>query len=79
MIKLFNSNFFFNFMCMSVLHMCVYVHHVHTSCLQRSEEGVVSPENWSYKWWCKPPSVFWELNLGPLQEHQVLLNNEPSL
>jgi hypothetical protein len=28
---------------------------------------------------CQPPREYWELNLGPLQEHLVLLNTEPSL
>ena len=28
---------------------------------------------------CEPPCGFWELNLGPLKEQQVLLTAEPSL
>jgi hypothetical protein len=28
---------------------------------------------------CKPPCGFWELNVGPLQEQQVLFTAEPSV
>lgn len=28
---------------------------------------------------CEPLGGFWDLNLGPLQEQNVLLTNEPSL
>ena len=28
---------------------------------------------------CEPPCGCWELNLGPLEEQQVLLTTEPSL
>ena len=28
---------------------------------------------------CEPPHHYWELNLGPLEEHSVLLTTESSL
>lgn len=51
-------------MCMSILPMCMYVHHVHFWRLQKLEEGV-------------KPRGCWELN--PLQEQKVLLTAVTSL
>jgi hypothetical protein len=42
--------------------------------------GGQSPWNWSIdNCNCKPPHGYWELNLGPLQEQQVVFTAEPSL
>ena len=43
-------------------------------CPQWPEEGI--PWSWSYKQ--ELPLGFRELNLGPQQEHQMLLTTEPS-
>jgi len=60
------------------LYVCMHVHPVCAWCLRRSEEGIRSPGTGD-KEGCEPPCGFWELNLGPLQEQQVLLTTEPSL
>ena len=51
----------------------MYVYNVHACCPWRSEESIGSPWNWS-----KPPCGCWELNLGPLQEQQMLLTAKPA-
>lgn len=51
-------------MCMSILSLCMYVHHVLFGGLQKLEEGV-------------KPCGCWELN--PLQEQQVLFTAVTSL
>lgn len=57
---------------------CIYdVHHMHVWYLQNSEDvefseiGVMDG--------CESPCGCWELNPGPLQDHQVLSTTEPSL
>ena len=57
---------------MSVLSQCIYVHHMHAWCPQKSEEGVRVPGTRVMSI-CEPPCGCQELNLGPLQEHPVLL------
>jgi hypothetical protein len=50
-------------------------------CLQypcRSEEGIGFPGT-EVTDGCELPRVYWELNLGPLEEQSVLLTTEPSL
>ena len=50
--------------------MCAHI----CGCLQRSEDGVRFPLNWSHR------QFSWgELNSGPLQEQRMLLITEPSL
>jgi hypothetical protein len=68
----------FYFLCMSVLSQCIYVHHMHAWCPQKSEEGVRVPGTRVMSI-CEPPCGCQELNLGPLQEHPVLLTAGQSL
>lgn len=55
------------------LPVCVSVQCV---CLMPTAEGRSQrlPRHFSYKG-CKPPHEYWELNLGPLQEHPSTLNH----
>lgn len=53
---------------------CVSVYHAHTWCMGRPEEGIgFLGTGCELSWGC------WEWNLGPRQEHQVLLIAESSL
>jgi E3 ubiquitin-protein ligase NEDD4 len=63
---------------MSVLPACMSVHHMHTWCLWRPEEGVGSP-GIGVTDSCELPCGCWELNSGPLKKQPVLLTTEPSL
>lgn len=58
-------------MYMGVLSAYMYVH------FWRSEEGIGNYQNLSYRWFW---AILWgfELNLGLLQEQQVLLTAKPS-
>lgn len=40
----FNFLFYFIFMCMGVLPVCIFMHDICAYCLLRPEEGVPSPE-----------------------------------
>jgi hypothetical protein len=66
--------------CISYVWMfCLHVHlYTASVCPWKPEEGVESPGS-GVKHCYDPPRGCGELNLGPLQEHQVLSNNEPSL
>jgi hypothetical protein len=46
--------------------------------LWRPEKRCLIPWNWSTDW-CGMPCWCWELNPGPLEEHQVFLTADPSL
>jgi hypothetical protein len=70
-------------MCRAILHVCVCVYlnelnHMHAWCLCRSEENIRSPVTIVTDG-CDITCVCWELNIDPLQEHQVLLTAESSL
>lgn len=63
-------------MCMSCAGMYVCL----STCMQspqRPAEGIRSPGTGVTDGY-KPPCVFWELNLGPLEEQWVLLTTEPA-
>ena len=48
--------------------------YVHCSCLQTPQKrasDLITDD-------CEPPCGCWDLNLGPLEEHSVLLTTEPS-
>lgn len=65
---------------MLCLHVCIYVQHMH-ACMPGGLRGHKRSQitwNWNYGWF-KPPGGFWELNLGPVQERQVLSTTESSL
>lgn len=52
-----------------VLPECMFMYHVCTWCLWRSEEGTEFPGRDG----CELPCEWWEQNLGSLAKHQVLL------
>ena len=61
-------------MCLDYVHICV-------PCVpvpEETEEGLGSPET-SYMSGCEPPCRWWELNLGLLQEQEILLTTGPFL
>lgn len=58
-------------MCFACMNVCAWYP-------QRPEEGARSPEMGITDTW-DPPSECWELNLGPLQEQQMLLTAKSSL
>lgn len=60
---------------MCVFSACMLVHHVHSCCLWKSEEGIGSPAT-GVTDGCDPPSGFWEPTLSPLHEQQVLLTTK---
>ena len=62
-------------MCLCALPACMYVYHVCAWCLWRPEEGIRSPGT-GVTDGCEPPYGYWESNLGPLEEQQVLLKAE---
>lgn len=64
-------------MCLSVLPACVYVYHVYAWYPWSAEEGI-GFQHWSYEG-LEAIIGLLGLNVGPLQEHQVLLTTEPSL
>jgi hypothetical protein len=68
---LFLTSLFGYYMYMGVLPACVSVRYVYTWCLQRSEEGVRSPETGVS---CKSLCGCWELSSSPLEEQPVLLS-----
>lgn len=64
-------------MCMNVLFACVSIYSTCAWCPQRPEGGLGSPQsgatdNYKLSHGC------WDLKLGPLKEHPVLLATEPS-
>jgi hypothetical protein len=59
-------------MCMSILLLCMCVHHIHVWNLQKQEEDIGWPET-GVTDSCEPPCEFWELNLSPLEGQSVLL------
>jgi hypothetical protein len=59
-------------------NVCMYVHHMHACCLQRSEKVSGSPGIGATDS-SKAPGGSLELNLHPLQEQQRLTVAEPSL
>lgn len=59
-------------MCMGVPCACVC-----RLCLQKTQEGI-GPLEIGVTDGCDLTWEFWELNLGPLEEQQVLLTTEPS-
>lgn len=65
-------------MCMSILHVYMFVDHMHAWWLQRSKEGRKSPEtgdtdSFELSCWC------WVPNLGPLEEKPMFLTAESIL
>lgn len=62
------------FECFVIMYVCIYV----PSTLKSSEEGVRCLRT-GVTDGCEPPYRYLELKLGSLQEHEVLLDNEPSL
>ena len=60
------------------MYACVYMHCVQAWCLKRPEEVIRSPGIVITEAW-KLPGGCGDLNLGPLQEQQVLLTIEKSL
>ena len=76
---------------MSVSHLCVHVCvcvyvfaclHVHVlvSAYTHGDQKTASgPLEWSYRWYRAAWDECCDLNLGPLQEQQVLLTSEASL
>ena len=53
-------------MCMSVLPVCIYIHHMCVWCLQKPEECLGYPGA-RVRCGCQLPSMHdWEPNLGPL-------------
>ena len=54
------------------------MHHMHAMHPGRSKKGVRSPGA-GVTGGCESPCECWELNLGSLQEQQVLLPAEPAL
>ena len=69
---------FLIYLCVYGCFACMYVCVLCMWCLWRPEEGV-EPSGTGFTDGCEPPYESWELNLGPLQEQQVLLEAEPSL
>jgi hypothetical protein len=65
-------------MCMSVLPVCIEVHHICVCCPENPEEGIRSPES-GVTDSCEPLGGCWESNPVPLQKQQGLLTAEPSL
>lgn len=63
-------------MCVGVLLVCMYVHHMCAWSLKRPEEGLRSPGT-VLQDDCKPPCRCWKLNLGTLEEQQVFITAEP--
>jgi hypothetical protein len=61
---------------MSVLPTCMYLSVLLCARLWGAEEGIRSTAVLDG---CELPCGLWELNLGPLQEHQVLFITETSL
>ena len=57
---------------------CMYVHRMHAWCLWKKEEAIKATRTGDTDG-CEPPCGCWEMNLGPLQEPQVLLTAEPFL
>lgn len=51
-------------MCVSISPICMYVHHGHTWCPQRSEKGAESPDSGVPDGY-EPPCGGWEPNAGP--------------
>lgn len=68
------SQYLFLFTCIGFLLICLSVHHIHTGCPQRPEEGTSAPRtgitDGFYRWGCKPDL---------LEEQQVLSTAGPSL
>lgn len=73
---LYSEFFFFSLMC-RVFCLHVYICTTCAWCLQKSENGVRFPGN-RITGGCQSPFEYWELNMGPPQEWQVLLATEPS-
>ena len=65
-------------MFMSVLPVCMSVNHIHPSSLGRPEEGT-RPSGIGITDSCELLLWYWELNVGPLEEEEVLLTVEPWL
>ena len=58
---------------MDVLPARMYAHYIY---VLRSQKRVLEPQALELQM-VTPPSGGWDLNAGPLQEHQVLLADEP--
>jgi len=63
---------------MSILYVHTYVYLVNTRCSRSLEEGVRLPET-GITDSCESPCVCSELNLGSLQEQQILFTMVPSI
>lgn len=57
----------------------MYVSTPHTCNAFGTQKRVLEPPGIGVMVGCEPPYGFWELNLGLLQEQQVLITAEPSL
>lgn len=73
-------NFFFKFLfyftlCMSVLPTFIYEYHVFARCLNRTGEGITVLAT-GVTDGSELPYVCWELNLGCLQDQQMLVTTE---
>ena len=62
-------NYLFVYECLPA---CIYVYHIHVWCPYKTEESVKSLGTRVMDGY-KPPYGYWEPNLSPLQEPQVLL------
>lgn len=65
-------------MCANVFPTYMSVHHMHTLCPCKSEEGIGCHGTVVMRV-CESLSMCWELNPGPFQEQQVLLTSRTSL
>lgn len=65
------------FMCVGILSACMYVYHVHTVPLEARKS--VRSHGTEVTYTCKPPCGYWDPNLNPRDEQQVLLTAKPSL
>ena len=65
-------------MCMSFLPACAHMHHLHTRCHWRLDKDVRSSGIRIIDS-CELSCGCLELNLGPLQEQQLILSSEPTL
>lgn len=64
-------------MCMSAVPEWMYVRHMCAWCLWMSD--YVTYARTRVMGGCEPTCRYWELNLGPLKEQQILLTIQPSL
>lgn len=60
---------------MTVLPACMFVHHMHTRCPQKSKESIRYPGT-GIADGCELPCECWELTFSPLEEQLALLTVE---